>query len=280
MWNRILPSVYVLLFFAWPLQAAEYKDYDAAMRAGGISLREKQVAASQEPFEAAVKLATTDKDRLKAYQALLGAYRLLPDADKMLEAQEFILRNAETTAARSLASRDVASFLHQRGKTDWAIERYEARVQKDPNDPAAVGILARVYALKPDQAQKEAIYEQKAKELNLVLAAKVAERFEKAAADSMKLAAWNWKEAATAWLEANDKVKAVAAANKAIATGPEQRTPILAYYWHVGLGDVFAKTGDTKRGIEQYEAAIASAPAAAFRQPAELKLATLKAAKP
>ena len=118
----LLLSAAVALLAA-PATAQQFNTFDQAMREGTRLVRDRQFAASQAPLEAALALAPDDAARLKVYQALLPAYRQLPEVDKMLEAQEFILRHSEQRAGRSLASRDVASFVHQRGKTEEATSR-------------------------------------------------------------------------------------------------------------------------------------------------------------
>src|SRR5262245_34333504 len=99
----------------------KYKDFDDAFSAGARHVRAGRHAEAMEPLEAALKLAKDDEQRLKAYQALVPAYRQLPEIDKMLAAQEFVIRHTERRAGRSLAAGDVASFLFQRGKLDAGI---------------------------------------------------------------------------------------------------------------------------------------------------------------
>src|SRR5205085_854823 len=95
--------------------------------------------------EAALGLAKVDAQRLKAYQALVPAYRQSSEIDKMLAAQEFIIRHTDRRAGRSIAARDVVSFAFQRGKLDAITERYDAQLQKNPKDPAALSILAAIF---------------------------------------------------------------------------------------------------------------------------------------
>ncbi|WP_425616547.1 tetratricopeptide repeat protein [Anatilimnocola sp. NA78] len=284
---RLLPA---LLMFACvlgsnlarpsSLPAEDFKSFDDAMRAASKQLREKKYAEAQEPLEAAVKLAKNDEDKLKAYQALVPAYRLLPEVDKMLEAQEFVLRHAESRLTRSFAGRDLAVFLHQRGKSDWAIERYEAKLRDEPFDPAALGILTAIFMRQKKEDPSTPEFERRLKELDRKLATKLAEKLEKEAAAAPRTAAWSWKDAAAAWVEAGDNAKALAAARQSLAKGPEERTSILAFYWRQGLGNVFLKSGEPKEAITQFEAALGLATSDLQRKDIEKQLAELKAAKP
>jgi len=258
------------------LQAEDYKSFADAMRAASNYLREKKFAESQEPLEAALKLAKSDEDKLKAYQALVPAYRLLPELDKMLETQEFVMRHADSRLTRWSASRDVTIFMHQRGKSDWAIEKYEAKLQADPFDPAALGILAAIFRVERKDDPSTPEFERRLKELDRKLATKLAEKLEKEAAGAPRTAAWNWKEAAAAWIEADDKAKAIAAARKSLATGPEERTSLLTFFWRQGLGNVFLKSGEPKEAIVQFEAALAVAPSESHRKEIEKQLAEAK----
>lgn len=80
--------------------------------------------------------------------------------------------------------------------------------------------------------------------------------FEKTAPLDPKLKAWHLKEAAVNWLKAQNKEKALAAAKSAIAGDPEKRNPLIAHFWHRGLGEVFLETGQYPLAIEHLEKAI------------------------
>lgn len=276
------------LHFAWIIAAAallnlntafaaDFKSFDEAYREGGKQLRDKKYAEAQTALEAALTLAKEDDDRLKAYEALVVAYRQLPEIDKMVEAQTFIINRAEQKAKRSIAARDLASFLHQRGKVDQGLEHFDARLKKDANDMAALSVLAILYRNVRNDKDKAAELEALVTSRNLVLAEKLAEKHEAAAAAASKLQAWHWKEAALAWVEANDKARALAAAQKSAALS-EDRTPLLTFYWRDGLGQAFLGAGDSKAAIEQYQAAKAIAPSKIHQDGIDKKLAEAKGA--
>ncbi len=123
----------------------KYKDFEDAFIEAARHVRRGDYPAAVAPLEAALALAKDDVQRKRTYEALVPAYRQSPEIDKMLVAQEFIIRNTERRAGRSLAARDVASFAFQRGKLDAIVERYDAQLQKNPRDPAALTILAAIY---------------------------------------------------------------------------------------------------------------------------------------
>lgn len=262
-----------------PATAQEkYKDFRDAFSQGVKLVREKQLAAAQAPLEAALKLASNDEQRKNTYEALVPVYRQLPEIDKMLEAQEYIIPHTERKAGRANNARDLASFLHQRGKTEVAITRYDARLQKDPKDVVALNVLAIIYTRVKEDDLLGAKYTQRLDESNREIASKLAERLEKDAAAAPQTAAALLKDAATAWLEAGDKPKALAAAKKSAASAPESRSDLLVYYWRDGLGDVFLATGEPALAIPHFEAALAATTIAGHKQATEKKLAEAKAA--
>jgi len=277
-----LPLILTLLAPGIPAQE-KYKNFSDAISAGNKLLREKQIAAAQEPLEAALKLAESepaerDERKLRTYEMLVQVYRQLPEIDKMLEAQEFVIPHTERRSSRMNAARDLASFLHQRGKTDEAIARYDGRLQKDPKDIAALTVLTIVYTRIKRDPELGPKYELRLDQANREIASKLAERLEKDAVTAPQTAAFTLKDAATAWLEAGDNPKALAAAKKSAASPPESRTEILVYYWRDGLGDVFLATGEPALATAQFEAALAATNIAGHKQATEKKLAEAKAA--
>ena len=256
----------------------KYKTFREALREGSRLVREKQLAAAREPLEAAVKLAADDGERRDAYELLVPVYRELPEIDKMLEAQEFRIAHNERRAGRANAARDLASFFHQRGKTDVAIARYDGRLQKDPKDIVALQVLQIVYTRVKSDPELGPKYTQRLDEANREIATKLAERLEKDAEAAPQTAAYLLKDAATAWLEADDKPKALATAKKSAASPPESRSELLLFYWHDGLGDVFVATGEPALAIPHFEAAIAATNIAGQKTATGKKLADAKAA--
>jgi len=282
--NRLEKNVLCgLCLVGWcfaPVCAQEkYKNFDDAMSAGVRLLRGEQKEAAIEPLESAVKLAPDEAKRLRAYEALVPAYRTLPEIDKMLAAQEYIIRHSDRRAGRSQAARDLASFLFQRGKLDLAIERYEAELKKNAKDPAALTVLTTIFTQAKRNDPRGPELKTQLDGLDRELAAALAQRLEKDAETAPRIASWLLKDAATAWLEAEDKGKALAAAKKSAAGAPEQRSQILTYQWHNGLGDVFLQTGEAQLAVAQFEAALANTDQPALRKGVEKKLAEARGGK-
>jgi tetratricopeptide (TPR) repeat protein len=260
-----------------PLLAQEaFQDFDKAFSAGVRLVRDQQFAASQAPLEAALKLAADDSQRLKAYQALVPAYRQLPDIGKMLDAQEFVIRHTERRAGRSNAAGDLTSFLHQRGQTDKAIARYEEVLKTDAKDIAALSVLSNIYARTKRDTQRGPEIARRLEAADKELAAQLAQRLEKDAETAPRTAAAILKDAATAWIEAGDKAKAVAAARKSAASLPEDRSPLLVFYWRDGLGDAFLGAGEYADAAAQFEAALGVVTIDGYRKATEAKLAQAK----
>lgn len=254
-----------------------YKSYQDAMREGATLYRQQRYAEAQAPLEAALKLAPNDRERLNVYQALSAVYRQLPEIDKKLEANEYIIRNTERSAGRSLAASDLTSFLFQRGKIDAGIERYETLLKKSPKDLAALTVLSKIYDRAKREPARKAEIDKQLEAAEREVAAQHAERLEQQAAAEPQLAAWHLKDAATFWIEAKDNAKALAAARKSAEGPPESRNEQLACYWRDGLGDVYMAAGDINEAIKQYEAAVAVMSNPVLRKGPEKKLADAKA---
>ena len=268
----------IILLTSLNVFAEEFKNAREAYNAGVRKLRDKETAATQAPLEAALRLAEDDDFRIKCYDALMPAYRLSSEIDKMVEACEFIMSHSRVTAKRSLTGRALVSFLRERGKLESAVERYESQLKGNADDVVALQVLTLVYTLvdrKPERANE---LKEHLAELDRDAARQRALQFEKDAADAPRLEAWNWKEAAVAWLEADDPARAKEAAKKAVASGPEARSSVLTMYWHEALGDVFLKVGEARLAIERFEIAVDVAISDIHRKGLEKKLAEAKAA--
>lgn len=277
----------------------KYTNADEAYSIGAVLYNARNFAGSQEPFEAALRLAPDDKYRVKVYRALLGAYRQLPEIDKFVDAVDFIISKSDSAAERSLARTDLLSFVHQRGKTNDLAKRYEAVLAKDDKNVTALYVLSELYAdLKRDAKRSAELLERLAKvsadggePLNVAASAKLAQQyvkqskykegaelFEKIAPLDTGLAAWHWKEAAQAWVKAKDKTRALAAAKASVAAGPEKRGELLLHFWHRALGQVFVEVGEPGLAIEHFEAAIANTKIEGYIKDCQGELAAAKSA--
>lgn len=258
---------------------SKYQSAQEAYAVGVAFLSQNNYAASQEPLEAALALAADDAYRCQIYEALLPAYRQLPEPEKFITAADFVIRHGEQAAGRSLMRRSLLAFVYQRGQTDALIERYNQILADDAEDRTALYVLAEVYGqIKNDPAKAAGFTERLAKldkaagepidvrqqadlATQYVRSKKFedgAKLFEKIAPLDDKLAAWHWKEAATAWLKAGDKKKALKAAHKAHECGPDKRSDLLTHFWHRHVGDVFLATGEAKLAIPHFKSAIES----------------------
>lgn len=274
-----------------------YASADEAYARGAAFYNNREFDACREPFEAALKLAPDVKYRIKVYRALLAAYRQLPEIDKFVEAADYIITNSEQPAERSIIRTDLLSFVHQRGKTNDLVSKYEDVLKKDPKNLPALFILSEVYAdLKKDPKRSAELLEQMFKlssdqgqAVNVPAAAKLAQQyfkqkkfkesaelFEKIAPMDATLAPWHWKEAALAWMKDGNKTRAVAAAKSAIAAGPERRGEQLLHFWHRSLGQVLLDGGEPSLAIEQFEAAIKYTTIDGYLKDTQKELATAR----
>ena len=238
------------------LAQEEYKSADEAYREGVKRINARQESESIAPLEAALKLAPDDAYKARVYEALQRGYRTLPEVDKMVEACEFLIARAETPLRRSSAARGLVSFLFQRGKLDYAVERYEKQLAANADDVTALVVLAQLYERTRRNAERAAELSARLAVLEKQRARARAEKLEQDAGFAPQLAGVYWKDAALAWLDADDKARAKAAAEKALAAGADARSDLLTFYWHRQLGDVFLAVGDPKQAIPQFKAAL------------------------
>jgi len=286
------------LAVAFAADDSKYSTAEEAFGVGAAYYNSKSYDKAREPFEAALKLAPDDNYRIKVYRALLMSYTQDPDWLPKTQALEFIIEKTKQDAERSLARTDLMSFIYQRGRTEDAVKRYEARLKEKPDDEAALYILIEVYSrLKEDPKRAAALLEQwsalkqkSGKEMKVGEAAQLAgeyvkqkkfkegaELYEKTAPRDPKLAAWHYKEAAAAWIKAGDKAKAVLDAKASESSDPEKRSEQLEHFWHRGLADVYFDAGDFAASIPHYEQAIAKTKIDGYVKDCEKRLAEAKA---
>lgn len=277
-----------------PTTESKYASAREAMAAASGFLAIREYAKSREPLEEALKLADDDQLKVRIYRSLIPAYTQAAEWEPKVNALEFIMRHSESVPERSLARTELLGFVRQRGKTKEVVQRYEQQLKADPSDETTLFILAEVYARLTDEPKKAAdILERLTKiksvsgqELSVAESAQLAaqyvksrkyaegaELFEKTASRDAALAAWHYKEAATAWMSAKNKERALAAAKASAAAAPEQRSAILEYFWHRNLGDVFSDAGEPALAIPHYEQALAKTTIDGYRKETEQRLA-------
>jgi tetratricopeptide (TPR) repeat protein len=286
--SRLAPPAAALVAFhiAWmglvalgqePPAETPYRSAEEAYRVGAAYVSTKNYKASLEPLEAALRLEPDDDLRLKINLALIPAYRTLPEIGKFVLACEYVIDKADSETKRSLIRRTLLSTVHVRGEADELIERHEDILKKDGGNRLSLYILSEAYTrLKRDPQRAAELIERLAKldekpdgSVDISRTASLAQQYvrakkyaqgaelyEQIAPLDAKLAAWHYKEAATAWLAGGDREKALAAAKRSAHSPPEKRSEILAYFWRRGLADVFLATGEPNLAIEHYLEAI------------------------
>ncbi len=269
--------------------AQKYGSFQEAWAVGVTRYNKRMFEQSRAPFEAAFKLAETDRQRLQCSEALKASYRLLPTEHQMRDCCEYIMVNAATTAGRNNTGRELLGFMYQRGKIKEAQKRYEQMLEKDGKNTVALFMLSEIY----DKITKEPA---KAAEITLKLTkidsesdgtptkgtadGKISqtEVFQKAKAAAALVKAgkheegaklfetiaphlestepWNWKEAAFAWEKAGDQKNLRKALEMAAKTGPEKRNDLLGHFWHRQMGQIYVRQEMFKEAIPMFEKAI------------------------
>jgi tetratricopeptide (TPR) repeat protein len=299
-YRALFPALLVVGQVVWASGAqaeSKYKNYQEAFSAGAKAYNARKFAEAEEPFEAALELTKDTGEKLKIYRALMSSYRLDKEIDQMTTAVEFIISNSKSAAEQSLTRRSFMSFIHERGRTDDVVKRYEERLKTEPKNRTALYLLSEIYAELTKEPNKSAelverlaaLDKESGKPADVGQQAQLAQQYVKAkkfkdgaelyesiAPLDESLAAWHLKEAADAWLKAGDNKKALAAANKSEESKPEARSEQLTYFWHKGLADTFLKAGDAKSAIPHYEQAIEKTKIEGYLKDCQAKLAEAK----
>ena len=264
-------AVLAVALAAAPLSAQTSKEADAAYSEGVKHVNAREYKEAIGPLERALSLAPDDAYKVKVYRALVPAYRTLPEPEKMAEACEFVLRRSDQLAERRTTAAALSSFYFQRGLTEAQVKRYRALYEKDKSDYAAVAMLsemARSAKLEKDTAET---YKKNYQEAERGLAGKLAAAQEESAGKDKAQEAWRWKEAAVLWVAAGDRPRALAAAAKAEAAGPETRET-LVHFWHAQLGDVYAENGKHAEALKDFEKALAATTIQGYQEACRKKI--------
>jgi tetratricopeptide (TPR) repeat protein len=275
------------LFAAWSAGTSvsgqeskpEYRTAGEAKAAAAPHLRSRNYAAAQGPLEQALQLTpeTDTRERVNISRMLMTCYRVLPEPEKMTGAVEYIQQHSDQQAERGLVARDYANFMQQRGKTDEVVSRYEARLKKDPKDPAALAVLTAVYrTIRRDEKDRGQTFTADLEALDKERATAKAKRLAEAANANPTAVASNWKDVAKAWLEAGNREQALAAVEISLTSPPEARSELLTMFWREGLGDVLLELDDRDRALAEYEKALAVTPVAPLKKGIEAKIEKAK----
>lgn len=278
------PSPFVFLALtlaAMAHTAAAQPDYQTAQDAfnAGAKLHAmRRFAECQAPFEAALRLSKDNVFKVRVYRALMSSYRQLPEIDKMLEATDFIFEHGTSAVEKSLIARSLTAFVHERGKTAAAVKTYESQLEKNPKSKPALYALTEIYRRAEPNPTRRTELLKVLEEVQKQDEAKLAAHFETLAIQEPQLASVHWKDAAAAWVRADDPKKAIAAAQNAEAAGPDNRNDLLAHFWHKGMGDTYMDLNQPKQAIPHLEQAIKKTTIAGYIKACEEQLAKALAA--
>lgn len=270
--TRVFCTLIVLLLATSSVSADDRPE--ALLQQGIANIRLKKYKEARQPLEAAFKSATVERTKKNAAEALMKVCRETSDSEGYLNAADYVISQSEHKAGRSVNSTQVAGFLHFQGKEDEAIQRYEKQLKENPDNLAALNILAIVYE-RSDRENKPRAKEliERIRALDKSIATGHAQRLEAAATEKAETAAWSFKDASQFWLEADEPVSALAAAKASLAAAPEARSQILTLQWREGLGDIFLQVKEPQLALEQFEAAVKSAPEGILKTNVEKKVA-------
>ena len=268
-------------------QGAGYSNYREAMAAGASLYNAGKLAESRGPLEAAAKLAEADSDKCRIHQTLVVVYAEGGDFPKMYDSAEFVIEHAPYPAMASLTCRALLGHVHKKGQAEAARKRYEQRLLKNGNDRTAMYVMSNYHGLLDRDYARQAKYfeglihlnKDEGKDFDFEVAGKLAfayrlsnqfvesaELFEKIAPMHKDETAWDYKEAAGAWLKAGQKDKALAAAKKADELGADARAERSIDRWHSELGEVFLATGEGALAVKHYELAVEKAKAEFYKK--------------
>ncbi len=280
--------------------ARTFASAQEAYRVGQAFVRSKNMKEGQAALEQALTLKPAAPLKTQVLQALLVPYATLEDVEPMVRTADLLIREAKAPAELLSARRSLLTYLAQKKKAAEVTPRYEMALKNQPADRTALIILSGLYADALKQPQRggeltDTLLELLRREYRMNVPSGVlsemarqydrcnrhreaAALWEELAAASEHLRPFHYKEAAVAWLKAQDKEKALNLARTAVAGPAEMRTNLLAHFWHRHLGEVFLATGDYRLAIEQLEKAVAKAEVEGYKRECEKKLEEAKKA--
>lgn len=268
-------------------QELQFNSYRDAMSAGAGLYRSGNLAASKPAFEAAIELATSERERTDAYIPLIKVFAEGGDFPRMFESAEYVVDHAAYEAQASLTIRALIGIAQQKNQLQALRTRYEDRAAKQPTDRTALTILAAFHNTVTRDFGKQAEYLLRLVDLdkdeqrepnpelmfNLAFAYKLsrdnqqaAALFERTALLSKDLESSSLMEAAEAWQRDGQSEKALAAAQQAHDIGPDKRAKNSAYRWHRTLGEVFLAEKKKEQAILQLTAAHENASIDTYKQ--------------
>jgi tetratricopeptide (TPR) repeat protein len=257
------------------LPAQPPKEAEAAYSEGVKHVTAREFKEAIEPLERALALAPDDSYRVKAYRVLARVYRTLPGPEKMAQACEFLLRHSDQLTERRTTAASLAAFYSQRGLADAQLKRYSEMYDKDNDDYAALAMTSELAKVtRAEKATAEA-YRDRHMKAERMLAGTMAAAQEELAGKEKAQEAWCWKEAAVLWVAAGDRPRALAAAAKAEAAGPEKRD-LLTHFWHAQLGDVYADGGKYAEAVKHFEKALEATTIKGYQDTCRLKIEDAK----
>ncbi len=286
--NRLAVMIALLLAASTAgAQELKFSDYRSAMAAGVGLYNSGNLAASQQPLEAAVELAGTERQKNDAYSPLIKVYSETGDFDKMFEAAEYIVANATYPAKASLTVRSLIANCHRKNQLDTMQKRYVELLDKNAKDRVALTIMAAFHQNVNRDYGKRAEYlrrlidldKEENKEPNAELLADLAfayklsreykrsaELYEQTAPISKQLESSCYMEAAEAWDKADNKAKSLAAAEMAHKIGPDKRANHSLYRWHRTLGEIFLAHKMKKEALHHLQAALDDGPIETYKK--------------
>mgnify|MGYP002623766431 FL=1 len=238
------------------LAQTKYNSADEAWRDGARLYNARRYAEARAPLEAAFELSDDTKFKVRVSRALMEPYRQLPDIGSMLETVDYIFEHGDSAVEKSLVARSLSSFARERGKDAEVVQIYESRLKQDPRSRPALYILSDIYKRVQPNPKRQAEVAAVLKDVERGDEAQLAKSLETRAGEQPEQAATHWKDAAAAWLRAEERDKSLAALAMAEKVGPELRNDLLAHFWHRGMADTYLALERAKEAIPHYERAI------------------------
>ncbi|WP_442510138.1 tetratricopeptide repeat protein [Novipirellula sp. SH528] len=291
--------------------SSSFKSAEDAYMVGAAFLNADKKSEARGPLEAALSLAKDNEYRVKCHQALLRVYRGIPEFEPFRDSAEYIIRHSTKTYERSLTRSSLLSFAYNRGQLDALVTRYEKKLDAEPEDEPTVYVLSELYSRsrrdpkrtielmellerlspedeKPEPGSKQAIAADARMAIqkgNLAREyvrgkeyAKSAQTYQQAAALDTTTESWNLKEAASAWLKAGDRDKAMEMVKQAEKLPAESRNDSLAHFFHRHMGDLYTEFGKPDLAIPHYEVAVQKTTIEGYRTDTQKSLDEARAA--
>lgn len=277
-----------------------FTDFRSAMSFAYDARQAGKLKKSRNALEAALELATKQRERCDAHRMLVSVYPETQQPQKMYESAEYIIANAPYPAFASLTVRSMLAIVQRKGLEEETVQRYAKQLEEKPNNRPTIEINEQIaYLVQGNHKRRGELLQRlidldkaEGKEVDPELFSnrafayrldheyvKAAQLYESTSLLSKDLYSHSMAEAAVCWKKADNADKSLAAAMNAHSAGPGKKSRSSLYQYHRKLADLFLVFKKRDEAIHHFELALAESPIDAYKKQCQEMLGVAKALK-